>query len=223
VVNFVSPGNPFGARASDAPLSANPRYRGLAGQLLADAQATSSRVIGVTSSAAGEGVTNTVANLAVTAAEAAGNPILLIDAASNDHDLERLLGLEPAPGAAEVLAGDKPLPRCVRATGIRNLAFLGRGEAMPRYDASAWEALIEEAKCVFQLVLLDLPPVAEFASQMTDFGNLDGVLLVIESERARQRAVMRSKSELDRLKIETLGVILNKRRNYVPGWLYNKV
>ncbi|MBP89864.1 MAG: hypothetical protein CMJ64_24685 [Planctomycetaceae bacterium] len=87
----------------------------------------------------------------------------------------------------------------------------------------AWEELLDEARRVFKLVLLDLPPVAELTSQMTDFGNLDGALLVVESERARQRAVMRAKSQLERLGIEPLGVILNKRKNYVPTWLYHKV
>jgi Mrp family chromosome partitioning ATPase len=224
MVNFVSPSNPFSKHATGASLLVNARYRGLASRLLAEAsQATSGQAIGVTSSSSGEGVTNTIANLAVTASASAENPILLIDAAANDHGLERLLGLESAAGAAEVLTGREPLARCVQATGTRNLAFLSRGEASPRYETRAWESLVDEAKCVFKLVLLDLPPVAEFASQMTDFGNLDGVLLVVESERARQRSVVRAKAELDRMNIETLGVILNKRRDYVPSWLYDKV
>lgn len=224
MVNFIPTANPLRQRASVVLPSANQRYHGLAGGLLGEAaKAQPGRAIGVTSSSAGEGVTNAVANLALTTATLSADPILAINAAVDGDKFERLLALEPAAGLAEVLAGQQPLARCIQPSGRKNLAVLGRGQTDACFQASAWAALLEEAKSVFPLVLLDLPPVAKLASQMTTFEHLDGVLLVVESERARQRAVLRAKSSLERMGIEPLGVILNKRKNYVPNWLYNKV
>ncbi len=224
MTNFTTPPIPRRKRASDESIVINPRFRGLASQLLSEAlQNASGQAIGVASSSSGEGVTNTATNLAVNAAALADSPILLIDVASNRKTLYQFLGVNATPGATAVLNEQQPLTAVVQDTRHRNLTFLSSGATSQQHDVRAWETLLEDAKRAFHLVLLDLPPVPALSSQMGNVGNLDSVLLVIESGRTRKQAVLRSQSLLERMGLKPLGIVLNKRRNDVPSWLYDKI
>jgi Mrp family chromosome partitioning ATPase len=48
---------------------------------------------------------------------------------------------------------------------------------------------------------------------------LDGMLLVMESERTNPEAALRAKQRLIHANARFLGVILNKHRQHLPSWL----
>ncbi len=224
MTNFAAPMNTMCQRSEDAPTNVNDRYRGLASKLIADAsQIRRGYAVGASSASHGEGVTNTIANLAVSAAGLTESPILLIDFTGN-FGLERFLGVEQHHDFNEEgLEYIESRDNTARPTCIPNLCYL-KGELNNSHrDAKGWETLLDEAKRNFGLVLLDLPPVAQLSAQTASFGSVDGILMVIEAGRSRQKAVLRAKSLLQRMGIRPLGVVLNKRKTFVPDWLYNKV
>ena len=75
----------------------------------------------------------------------------------------------------------------------------------------------------FALVLVDMPVVETLVAQFTLADLCDGILLVVQAEQTRKRAVVRIKDELQRVRAEMIGVVLNKRRNHIPSWLYQHV
>jgi len=52
---------------------------------------------------------------------------------------------------------------------------------------------------------------------------MDCVVLVVESERTRMRSLKRAYRSLQDTGVDFLGAVLNKRRYYVPRWIYSRL
>ena len=52
---------------------------------------------------------------------------------------------------------------------------------------------------------------------------VDGVILVSQAGKSRQRVAFRAKSELEATGANILGVVLNRRKHYIPEWIYRKL
>ena len=71
----------------------------------------------------------------------------------------------------------------------------------------------------FGLVILDLPTVAE--GLPAGFGALsDGLILIVEAEKVRWQIAQRTASHLTLTGVNVLGVVMNKRPDHIPRWLY---
>ena len=91
-------------------------------------------------------------------------------------------------------------------------------------DVPSAAGTLKELRHNFEFVVVDLPPAADTSSLgYLLAGALDGVVLVVECEGTRMDAARKAKENLLREKANILGVILNKRRRRVPGWLYSRV
>ncbi len=83
--------------------------------------------------------------------------------------------------------------------------------------------VISALKTRFEFVLIDHQPF--FCNNLSDqfcVGS-DSVIIVLEAEKTRKFLVKKMLEELQKMKIETLGSILNKRRYYIPQWLYERL
>ncbi|MCA9120666.1 MAG: hypothetical protein H6822_35650 [Planctomycetaceae bacterium] len=203
-------------------------YHGLVRELLSRwTNETTAPVIGITSAGHRSGVTTIAAHLGVCAAEISHRPALLIDCNANSSDLLAHFRTSVSCGVREVVAGDYALDDCVYETCVPNLCILGpgngtRGTANAN-EAQGWLNLLRKASQKFGVVILDLPPVAGLLSEVASLQGIDRLLLVIEAERTRRQAVARTKSQLSRIGIELSGIILNKRRKHIPGWIYRRI
>jgi capsular exopolysaccharide synthesis family protein len=181
--------------------------------------------IGITSSARGAGVSTVAFNIAVAAARADTGPILLVDADVAKQSSWRLVKGSPTLGLADALAETADAMDCITNTSIDNLSIVaGRGKA--KHDELAFDPfkaaeLLNEYKCHFKLVIVDIPAPTELNTSVYLAGKLDGVVLVIESEGSDGRTALRTKQQLVGANANLLGVVLNKRRKHVPNWLIN--
>ncbi|MBC8350506.1 MAG: CpsD/CapB family tyrosine-protein kinase [Planctomycetes bacterium] len=198
-------------------------YQSVARRLLSDSTKQRANAIGLTSASSGEGVTTVATRLAMSAAKTAGRPVLLVDCNREHPGVEQAFGLTASSGLCDALSGRKELAECLRSTKIPNLAVLGLGGKMRGNDIAQWEGSLAEITDAFALVLLDMPSAGEVIAQPIPLDTLDGMLLVVEAERTRRKAVVRAKSQLERVQAEVLGVILNKRKKHVPDWLYELI
>ena len=82
----------------------------------------------------------------------------------------------------------------------------------PRLLAAYWQALSEKA----ELIILDTPPVLASPLSQALAPTVDGVILVVEADRTRTARALEAKHALQGGGANILGVVLNKRRNYVP-------
>lgn len=85
------------------------------------------------------------------------------------------------------------------------------------------EALFEEMKKEFDLILLDSPPAKTNMECILLSRSVDGVVLVVEAEKTRWQAVDKVKTSIEDRDGKILGVVLNKRRYPIPSFIYNKI
>jgi len=90
--------------------------------------------------------------------------------------------------------------------------------ASPRADGF-WERLRQR----FDLVLVDSLPAATSADGLAISAKVDGVILVVEAETTRWPVVQTLKDSILRSGGKVLGIVLNKRRYYIPDSIYKRL
>jgi Mrp family chromosome partitioning ATPase len=126
-----------------------------------------------TSSHGRMGNTTTLLNLAITAARAGRERVLVVDAQVRRPAVAERLGLPDSPGLREVLDGLVLLDRAVQPTEQANLFALTAGSPsdrglsfssqpeeafQPRFVAQTMRSLLRQARQQFHLVFVDGPP-----------------------------------------------------------------
>ncbi len=181
--------------------------------------------IGLTSCHTGEGVTTIARELSETAAATGEHKILLADFNFNTEHNFTTDRSRPNLGVADVLLRNASWKDAVVNTDVPGLSYMPAGHlrdnANDAIDARCLPDLIEELKTKFDLVIADLPPAGEVSSVLRIGRLLDGLVIVVESEKTRREVVARLKSQLDCARINMLGVVLNRRHQHLPNWLYN--
>jgi protein-tyrosine kinase len=92
------------------------------------------------------------------------------------------------------------------------------GAARPKLDRLrefyAW------ARGRFTLVIVDCPPIMRAPDSAVFCGLADGTMLVVEADRTRVPVVQRARETLSKAGAKILGVVLNKREDLIPSFLY---
>jgi tyrosine-protein kinase Etk/Wzc len=178
--------------------------------------ATTNPVIAVTSAQQGEGKTYTSSNLAVVSASF-GRRTLLIDADMRSAGVSRFFGFSPdLPGLSDVLAGRIQAFRAwqtVRVLGSNALTVIPAGDvdaAMLHHGTQrGLHELIELSRTLFDLVIVDGPPLNLVSDSAVVAANVDAVLFVVRSGSSTPVAVKLSLERLRRATPHLLGVVLN--------------
>ena len=82
---------------------------------------------------------------------------------------------------------------------------------------------IHTLKSHFGLVLIDGPAVLQTSAALNMATEADGVLLVVEAGRTRRQVVELALDQLREAGANIIGVVMNKRRFFIPNWLYRKI
>ncbi len=181
------------------------------------------RSLVVTSAAGDEGKSTTIANLAVTLAQA-GRRTILVDCDLRRPSLHTLFNLRQSPGLTEMVLGQvESAP--LQETGVENLWLLASGTQPPnpadllgskRAD-QAIAALLAEA----DMVLFDAPPVIAVTDAAVLGAKVDGVLLVISAGKTRREHAERAKEILEKAKVRIVGATLtNAPKDSTIGGYY---
>lgn len=188
-----------------------------------DATALRLRVLGVTSCRRGEGVSTVASQLAVAAATSGRLSVLLIDANLARPMVHRTFRVSQSPGWSDVLGDSRKTRAAIRPSRIKRLSVLPAGMENRRgwpYDGDDVSDVIKTLRADFELILFDLPAVEQTSAALRLARLLDGVFLVVEAERVRYEVAQRTRELIHRADVRLLGAVLNKRRQYVPNWLY---
>jgi tyrosine-protein kinase Etk/Wzc len=166
----------------------------------------------VTSASPAEGKSTTVANLAITFAQA-GKRVLLVDADMRRPVQHKFFNLPRNPGLSEYLLGTTQFENVVGRQILQNLDIICSGAASP-HTADIWGSrglrefmtLVEQS---YDIVLLDSAPLLAVADTKMQATEVDGIVLVISSGKTSMPEVERAKEGLDSVGGNILGVLLN--------------
>ena len=84
------------------------------------------------------------------------------------------------------------------------------------FNSPTFSGFCQNLRTDFELVLIDSPPLTVSPDGLAVAGKVDGVILVVEAEKTRWQTVRRVKDNISRVGGNILGVVLNKRRYYIP-------
>jgi Mrp family chromosome partitioning ATPase len=181
--------------------------------------AEESRVVTLVAARRGEGTSTLARELALTAAGLGGPGVLLLDAApAADRG-----GL---PCLLDTVVSGRPIEEAVQpiASGV-DLAWLAAGMALePKLLApSSLTEVMRAARARYRLTVVDAPALERGIQGIALAAQADATVVVVEAERTRAPIVERLLELLHRAGASVAGTILNKRRLYVPAFIYDRL
>jgi protein-tyrosine kinase len=164
------------------------------------------RAIQFIGSRPGEGTSTIAREFALVSATRFGQRVLLLEFDQHGDGAERA-------GQTPARVGDTTLyvsPLSSEFTAATHSSDVRSAEA-------AWEGLRQ----AWDLIVLDSPPATLSPESLAMVSRVDGVVLVLEAETTRWPVAARTKESIVRSGGHVLGVVLNKRRHYIPAFIYN--
>ncbi len=170
------------------------------------------QIIMVTSSKPGEGKSTTAANMAVAFAQASKR-VLLIDADLRKPSQHFILGTSNRNGLTTALLEGKDVQEMAQHTGIDNLFVIHAGPMPPNpselLSSRQMSELLVSARSLYDVIVIDTPPIMSVTDAQIVATQSDGVVLVIDSGQVKKGTVLRSKASLEHVNAKLIGVVLN--------------
>jgi non-specific protein-tyrosine kinase len=180
------------------------------------------RAILLTSARPDENKSETLANLAVSFAQA-GNRVLMVDCDLRRPRLHAIFGARQEPGLTNVIleaGGLNPASKNRAAaslptqeTGVPDLRLLSAGTQPPNpaeiLGSNLMREIIEQLRNEADYIFFDAPPLLAVTDAALLSSRLDGVLLVLKANKTRRDDAREAKEHLEKVRANIIGVVLN--------------
>ena len=183
------------------------------------------RSLAVSSAVAGEGKTVSAFNLAISLSQLETQRVLLIDGDIRTAGLSTVAGVSDKMGLSEVLHGQCEFSNAVLATNLPRLYMVSAGEptsgAADLFACSKWKEFVGWCNEIFDMVVVDCPPILGLADFDLISAACDGVMIVVRARRTKRETLTEMSQHLQGKKV--LGVVLNgqeKRQSNYYGYHY---
>ena len=188
-------------------------YRRLRTAILLSRASEPPKTILFTSGAQEEGKTVTVLNTACLFSQM-GKRVLVVDADLRHPRCHKLLGTANGFGLTELLTGQRDLHEVIQPTAMVQLFFLASGSIPPNPAELLGSKSMQEILAVLQkhydYILIDSPPVMPVTDAVLLSTMVDGVVLVINSQKTPRQVIKEAHASLAYARAKILGVVLNK-------------
>jgi len=177
------------------------------------------RLIGVTSVSLGAGVSTIASGLALSLARLAEQRVLLVDADPSQSRERRIFGVSPTGAVADIFPDDQGNTAIVE----RNLYLLSTAKTARDVVHNLTRRIQDVVRLTQEsnsrFIVFDLPPVTETSPTLRMAGLTHCMALVVASEKDTRDVTAKSIDLLRQADARVVGVVLNKVRSYIPGWL----
>jgi capsular exopolysaccharide synthesis family protein len=202
-------------------------YRSLRTSLQFIRQARELRTLLVTSPAAAEGKTSTLANLGAVFAQG-GERVALVSCDLRRPRLGAFFDIEEQSGLSTVLLGQQTLEQALQQVpGYDCLWVLGAGAVPPNpaelLDGPGAREIFTALQENFDLVLVDSPPALPVTDALVLSKYADGTLLVVAAGQTRRAELQRAAERFAQANSPVVGIVLNevtKQSGYGSGYGY---
>lgn len=185
-----------------------------------------SNLVMITSALAGEGKTYCSINLAMSIAMELDHTVLLVDADVARPSVLKALGLAPQPGLMDLLLDDSlDLADVLLRTNVNTLSILPAGTANLRATellaSQSMKALVLEIAQRYpdRIIIFDSPPLLLTSEARVLAGHMGQIVVVVESQRTTQHAVMEGLRRLEGC--DNVSLIYNKSRDFAGTETYD--
>lgn len=197
---------------SDPAGAASEAYRVLRANLLYAFVDVPPKVLTLTSPNPREGKSTVCANLGVTLAQA-GKSTLILDCDLRRPTMHRIFQMRNLRGLASACAGEHGLQKVSQESRVPGLKIVTAGPLMPNpaelLDSGSFVELLRVAREEFDYVLLDTPPIGMFSDSLVLSTRGDGVLLVLDAQNTRKKAIRQTVRSLEAVGANMLGTVMS--------------
>lgn len=171
------------------------------------------KVLTIVGSHVSEGCSNLAANLAISFAQL-GERTLLIDADLRAPSQHGLFGLKPDMGLTGLLGGRISVHDALRKVEFfPQLSVLCAGHGAPNpqelLGRLTFTYLMETLPAGFDVVIIDTPPILDYADAQMVAARSGGCLLVSRRHQTRMTDIVKSKAQLQLSGATLLGVVIS--------------
>jgi Mrp family chromosome partitioning ATPase len=179
-------------------------------------------VLHFVAASAGEGTSTLSSEFALVAARVGDSQVLLIDADRTRLTTATKFGCATDLSIFDQMQAGRTIQGKV-ATVPGNTQFqvgVLCGQSSPPLSRKTMPLLYEQFRAKYDLTIIDCPAV--FSDRYFELSPeaADGVVLVVQAERSRPEIIRQAQSLIENAGGKFIGTILNRRRSYIPDWLY---
>ena len=153
--------------------------------------------------------------------------VCLVDSNLRSPSLPELYGIGNHYGLTDSLRKEGSIREFAKVVGPENLWLLSCGsraaESQTLLNSDIMRRRIAELRKAFDYVLIDCPPLNQYADAVSIGQMADGLVMVIEAHATRRETALRVTENLRAASINILGAVLNKRTFPIPASLYQRL
>lgn len=196
----------------------DPAFESLALKLFQDReqQRPDGLVVYITSAHSGEGKTYCARQLSALCASLSSLKVLLVELGESEQ-------VEQRPGLYDLIQDNELRPEdvvCDAPADMANLSLLLPGTALrvgDLYRPEAVQRVMSSITSSFDLIIVDGGDANSIAL------SADRIVWVVAAEQTPREVIAARLAEFSQVADRSMGVILNKRRRHIPGWLYSRL
>jgi capsular exopolysaccharide synthesis family protein len=213
LINFLEPESPFAEN-----------YRSIRTSILLSIPRHPPKIISISSALPSEGKTATTINLAISFSQL-GKKVLIIDGDMRRPRMHKIFKIKNTTGLSSYLVGRAKLTDILQKVSIKNLFVVPAGPMPPNptelIDSEVMAATLQKFMTRVDFIFIDTPPLIGIVDPILLGKHSDGMLLVTWAGKTHRNVVEKAIAELDKFKVRTLGVVLNKVALKRTGYGYN--
>ncbi|MBQ3934692.1 MAG: CpsD/CapB family tyrosine-protein kinase [Clostridia bacterium] len=144
-----------------------------------------------------------------------GKKVLLLDCDLRKSVLQRrVTNSYDMPGTTEILSGQRNLRDCICNTQYQNLDIMFSGAMAPNpaelLNSDQFAILVEDARELYDLVIIDSPPLGAVIDAAVIAKQCDGAILIISANTISRSFAHGVVEQLRRSECPVMGVVLNR-------------
>jgi Mrp family chromosome partitioning ATPase len=186
------------------------------------------RILFLTSANIGAGTTTSALALASQLALMSSGQVLLVDASQAADNLTQQLGLTKERGFRDLLFNESPplLQDCLVTVSSLPFDILPNGRHIrgaEHLTTEQLDPLLTQLGERYRFVVIDGDAVYSAADTLVISTLADGVIMVLRAEDTRWEVAQAAIQRLTQAGANLVGSVLNRRKYYMPRWLYKNL
>jgi capsular exopolysaccharide synthesis family protein len=194
-------------------------YQKLRASLVSIAVPAGLHTVLVTAPNHGEGATTVAVGLASALGKERESRVLLVEGNWRTPCFRSILPIPAEDDGHEATGRGSPESLAMRLEEL-NFSVIPAGSAQATaIDLDMIDGLLSRLRSQFDFIVVDGPPVNSYADASVLATKVDGVILVVQADKTPVVEAENAKRQLGKVGARILGVVLNRRRSYIPAFL----
>jgi Mrp family chromosome partitioning ATPase len=157
----------------------------------------------------------------------AGSNTLLFDTDRQNPSQLGHFGIRGTTDFEQVISEGRPIDEAiyaVRNTGLHVASLSLRPTTRPFvFGSPRTEHQLTQLRQRFDMVVIDSPAANASPDVLALGSKVDGIVLIIQAEQTRYHQAKQTKDLIESNGGKLIGVVFNKRRFFIPDWIYKRL